>query len=173
MNKQLTTSLYLFKRTNSSWQVLLIFHKKLNCWLAPGGHVEVYENTEEGALRELFEETGLIGELITFRDLPIVYSDSTWVCPAEFIYDQIIPATPREPEHIHSDSTYFAVCNNEKEVVVQEQEVSRFHWYVQDDIETLNTFVGVKNIILYCFQKLNEDTVYYVKDYRKNGVQYA
>lgn len=40
-------------------QVLLIKHKKLGIWLAPGGHVEANELPHVCAIREVYEETGL------------------------------------------------------------------------------------------------------------------
>ena len=40
-------------------KVLLIKHKKLGYWLAPGGHVEEDELPHEAAEREVWEETGL------------------------------------------------------------------------------------------------------------------
>lgn len=40
-------------------KVLLIKHKKLGYWLAPGGHVEDDELPHQAAEREVWEETGL------------------------------------------------------------------------------------------------------------------
>lgn len=40
-------------------KVLLVHHKKLDRWLAPGGHVELCEDTDQALNRELMEETGL------------------------------------------------------------------------------------------------------------------
>ncbi|HCR81561.1 MAG TPA: hypothetical protein DIV47_03745 [Candidatus Pacebacteria bacterium] len=40
-------------------KVLLIKHKKLGYWLAPGGHVEEGELPHQAAEREVWEETGL------------------------------------------------------------------------------------------------------------------
>ncbi len=41
-------------------RVLLIHHKKLDAWLAVGGHVELHETTDEAMDREIKEETRLI-----------------------------------------------------------------------------------------------------------------
>lgn len=40
-------------------KVLLVKHKKLGFWLAPGGHVEQNELPHRAAEREFFEETGI------------------------------------------------------------------------------------------------------------------
>ena len=41
-------------------RVLFVYHKKLDLWLAPGGHVELHEDTEQALEREILEETGLV-----------------------------------------------------------------------------------------------------------------
>ena len=40
-------------------KVLLMYNKKLNKWLQPGGHIEGMETPVETARREAFEETGI------------------------------------------------------------------------------------------------------------------
>lgn len=39
--------------------ILLMYNKKLNKWLQPGGHIEGKELPEDTAIRETFEETGI------------------------------------------------------------------------------------------------------------------
>jgi len=38
---------------------LLLWHRKLQMWLPPGGHIDANELPHEAAIREVFEETGL------------------------------------------------------------------------------------------------------------------
>jgi 8-oxo-dGTP pyrophosphatase MutT (NUDIX family) len=57
--KHFTATTYIVHGT----KVLLHFHKKLNMWLAIGGHVEENELPEEAALREIVEEAGLVAVL--------------------------------------------------------------------------------------------------------------
>ena len=52
---------------NKKGELLVIFQKKWNCWVFPGGKIEPNETPLEAAKREVFEETNLIIE-----DLEIV-----------------------------------------------------------------------------------------------------
>ena len=45
-------------------EFLLMFHRKLGGWLAPGGHVESGENPAQAALREAKEELGVDLDLV-------------------------------------------------------------------------------------------------------------
>ena len=47
---------------NEKGELLVIFQKKWNCWVFPGGKIEPGETPEEAAKREVFEETNLIIE---------------------------------------------------------------------------------------------------------------
>lgn len=40
-------------------EVLLMYNRKLNLWLQPGGHIEGLETPQETAIRETLEETGI------------------------------------------------------------------------------------------------------------------
>jgi 8-oxo-dGTP pyrophosphatase MutT (NUDIX family) len=44
---------------SSSKKMLLVFHKKANSWIFPGGHIEECELPTEAAIREAKEEIGL------------------------------------------------------------------------------------------------------------------
>ena len=52
---------------NSAKQVLMIFHKKLQVWLLPGGHIEENELPDDAVLREIYEETGVKAEILSNR----------------------------------------------------------------------------------------------------------
>jgi 8-oxo-dGTP pyrophosphatase MutT (NUDIX family) len=43
---------------------LLHWHKKLQCWLPPGGHIEPNEDPVQAVLREVAEETGVEAEVV-------------------------------------------------------------------------------------------------------------
>lgn len=54
-------------------RVLLIKHKKLNLWLAPGGHVETGELPFQAAEREFWEETGVPVSAIQLNESDLNY----------------------------------------------------------------------------------------------------
>ncbi len=57
LERQYCASAYTIDFENK--KVLLMYNKKLNKWLQPGGHIEGKEMPEETAIRETFEETGI------------------------------------------------------------------------------------------------------------------
>ena len=57
INRQYCASAYTIDFNNN--EVLLMYNKKLNKWLQPGGHIEGLETPIETAIRETKEETGI------------------------------------------------------------------------------------------------------------------
>ena len=45
-------------------RTLLHWHKKLQLWLPPGGHVDPNEDPVQAVLREVLEETGIVAEVV-------------------------------------------------------------------------------------------------------------
>lgn len=88
--------------TASAWilsvdqqRCLLVYHRKLQRWLQPGGHADGEPEVHRTALREAEEETGL------WRLALHVERDGS-VLPFDLDV-HAIPARPTEPEHKHYD----------------------------------------------------------------------
>lgn len=60
-------------------KIMLVKHKKLGIWLAPGGHLETGELPHQAAERECFEETGISVKAI--NPFPTIADDETTYYP--------------------------------------------------------------------------------------------
>lgn len=85
-------------------RTLLHWHKRLQQWMPPGGHIEENEDPVQAVLREIHEETGLVAEVIVSRaPLPFDYPEQV---PAP--YTILIEDIPGPGEaHKHIDLIYF------------------------------------------------------------------
>jgi 8-oxo-dGTP pyrophosphatase MutT (NUDIX family) len=74
-------------------KVLLIFHPFIKQWFQPGGHIDDGESPINAAIREVYEETGVLCESIEDQSNPIDID----------LHE--IPANPKkaEGEHLHID----------------------------------------------------------------------
>lgn len=83
---------------------LVHWHRKVQAWLAPGGHVEPNEDPVQAMHREVKEETGLNVRIIQAMELPEL-SELEQIAPPytvmiEDVFDQ------QFGEHQHIDFTY-------------------------------------------------------------------
>ena len=87
-------------------KILLHWHKKVNEWLPPGGHIENNEIPEEAVIREVYEESGLSIKLFSNKDLfkkidPVKELEK----PESILLEPI--DDPKEGKHFHIDMIYF------------------------------------------------------------------
>jgi len=131
-------------------EFLLMFHRKLGKWLAPGGHVEGEENTAQTALREAKEELGVDIRILEIKgelgkdgkDFRRVESDpkSDAFCTIE---EFIHPIGAQDP-HIHVDSIYVGTMTCEKGTEKRDKgEVAAKDWFSLSQVEKLTTFDNV------------------------------
>jgi 8-oxo-dGTP diphosphatase len=84
--------------------VLLIEHRKLGCWLYPGGHIDADEDPVQAVLREVAEETGITGQIIT--ETRFSHPVATVLAAPFTICVQDIPGDARTGPHQHIDMVY-------------------------------------------------------------------
>jgi 8-oxo-dGTP pyrophosphatase MutT (NUDIX family) len=81
--------------------VLLLWHRKLQMWLPPGGHIEPNELPDDAAIREVAEEAGI--DIILVGDRGVSVGRPRALCQPAGIQLETIG-----PNHEHIDLIYFA-----------------------------------------------------------------
>ena len=125
-------------------KVLLIFHKKLNKWLIPGGHVNKNESPDEAVLREIKEEVGLTPRFVgNFNDKLKLNSEKQRPIPY-CILEELIPQHKDKREHIHIDFIY--ILQSDKQDKIVNNEIHEINWVSKSEISDLDTFDSIKQI---------------------------
>lgn len=140
IERQYCASAYTIDFKNK--KVLLMYNKKLNKWLQPGGHIEYNEIPTETAVRETKEETGV--------DIQIVgttFDDEN--------YEPI--ATKRYKNNVGDmiDIQYLAIPLNTK---IKSKEKNKVMWLDLKDVEKFeNLDLEIKIKVLTLFDTYRED----------------
>ena len=114
-----TCSAFIFSEQG---QCLALFHKKLQRWLQPGGHVEYKDQTPlAAALREAQEESYLM-DLVPLYPFPIDLDIHR------------IPARKDEAEHFHYDIRYALLTKTPQKAMLS-YESTGLSWLNQDTLE--------------------------------------
>lgn len=100
-------------------KTLLLWHKKAQAWLPPGGHIETDELPEIAAIREVYEETGLHVELLG--------KQTSWGGVKVLRTPICILLEDISPGHQHIDLIYFARITG-GHLRVDPEEASQFRW---------------------------------------------
>lgn len=135
--------------TKSSKKILLLYHKKLNRWLQPGGHIEKFENPIEAAVREVKEETGIdIGFLS--KGINKIDNEGTILPTPQFIMEQTIPQHKDQPKHYHLDIQYVVKVSQQK-IKHNKTESNGIGWFTKGEALKLpihkDTEVVIKKIL--------------------------
>jgi 8-oxo-dGTP diphosphatase len=144
-NKHYVATAYVYDKHTD--QFLLVFHKKLEKWLPPGGHLDAGEEPHAGALRELREETGLVGRIRNLLGTPNVSTPDIAQLPSPFcVLSEPIPTVGSDEEHVHIDFVYAVEIDREQSLNVDAQEVSAARWFSWREIDRLETYANVRRV---------------------------
>ncbi len=119
-------------------KVLLRMHDKLKIWLSVGGHIELGEDPNEAAVREVLEEVGLNVTLWDPRTSP-ANSDEHWreLIPPVALGRHAIHH-PSLPVHEHVTCVYFAKAISDAVTVHYEGDRSdEWRWFTRSELDAL------------------------------------
>lgn len=118
---------------------LMLYHRDLETYLYPGGHMTSSDSTPyDAAVREVIEETGI-------SDFKCVNVNEDYLTPLD-IHIHNTPYNKRLdlPEHYHFDFRYLFVIDSIEEVKIDEEELAEYQWV---DIDYLKTKTHLGHII--------------------------
>lgn len=131
--RHFTVATFVIDAAGEEPRVLLLFHRKLEMWLPPGGHVDENELPDQAAVREVWEETGVEVELVGEKALPLDKPG----CPRQLVVPRGIQLEDIAPGHQHIDLVYFARPVAPGSEVRKNRESDRAGWYTKPEAETL------------------------------------
>ena len=144
-NEACVTFNSLFKRIEAAGGIVrnskkeFLFIKRLGIWDLPKGKLHKAESKEDGALREVMEETGLSGLTIT-KQLPSTFH----------IY------TDRKGNEILKETYWFEMmCSDDQNLVPQvEEDITEVKWFSSAnlDIPVQNTYASLRYLLDSYFQ---------------------
>ena len=134
-------------------KVLLRKHDKLGIWLSVGGHVELNEDPNEAAVREVKEEVGLKIELDdSARTFNPENPDYPELIPPHFLNRHSI-----DKNHQHITFVYFAKAKT-MDIIPSESEKSEdIKWFIKQELmENTEILENIKYYALSALEQLNK-----------------
>ncbi|MDQ3077121.1 MAG: NUDIX domain-containing protein [bacterium] len=112
-------------------KVLLRLHDKYRIWLSIGGHIELDEDPNQAALREVKEEVGLTIQLLDTRSKELVEKSEGELIAPMFLKRHNINA-----DHEHVVMTYFATADSD--MIIPESETDQWKWVTKEDLKSMD-----------------------------------
>ncbi|MEK6813041.1 MAG: NUDIX domain-containing protein [Nanoarchaeota archaeon] len=130
-------------------KILLLFHKKLQQWLFPGGHIESNETPDRAVLREVKEETGLDFQFLQCS--PLEQS-------LEEIEKLAVPFHANlhsVGDHDHYCSYYLGTASHDQYQINNESKALR--WFTRSQLQDLEGILpSIKKMAFYALEKAEE-----------------
>ncbi len=130
-------------------RVLLRKHDKYNFWLSVGGHIELDEDPNQAAIREVKEEVGLdielVDDLLPFQMRTGEYRE---LIPPKFTNRHNI-----SDSHEHVTFTYFGIVKTDN--IIPENKDDTWKWFSKEDLEKNEESIR-EHILFYAKQALAE-----------------
>lgn len=136
-NGHLTAGGFVYSK--STQKFLVMYHKDLEMFLYPGGHMEITDETPlERAKIEVKEETGLEVETLNiFKDELIPIDIDTHKIP----YNKRV----NMPQHYHFDFRYLFVVKDENGVKIDADEMGSYKWINKQELAQDKNYGNIIN----------------------------
>lgn len=158
-DRHYTSTGYVYDRLTNRF--LMVFHKKFQKWIPPGGHIKTGEEPNEAALREVYEETGLIGHILRFPNQTKITVNNAIDLPLPFcVLSERIPLFGDEQEHVHINFVYIVLIDQPFSIKLLKDEVSNFQWISLESIGKLDTFNSIRELCKLIYTALRENSKY-------------
>jgi 8-oxo-dGTP pyrophosphatase MutT (NUDIX family) len=126
MRKEISAGGVVFRQVGESYEILLI-HDRFGKITLPKGHQESGETIEETAIREIEEETGVKGEIVTKIDT------------ITYVF------THEKYGEVEKEVTYFVVKTDTNNIQPQLEEINEVAWYSIDEAKAIHQVKGYGN----------------------------
>ena len=111
-------------------KILLRKHDKYGFWLSVGGHIELDEDPNEAAIREVKEEVGLDIELYHENQYKLSKNENyKELIPSQFMNRQKI-----NDSHEHVTLIYFATTDTDKLILSETEKSDGCRWFTKKDL---------------------------------------
>lgn len=151
-------------------KALLVKHKKLGFWLAPGGHVQADELPHRASEREFWEETGIkVTAIDAYPNLQSVdseYLPNPFLTNLHWISEENYQArlTSTQPTQRYTKGKWKKGCEQhycfiylmksvgEVDFKQNEEETDGIGWFAEEEVEQLDTTADIKSELKLAFQ---------------------
>ena len=133
-------------------KVLIRKHDKYDKWLAVGGHIELNEDPNVAAIREVKEEVGLGIELVGKR---LDVKDKSWSGYRNLIPPRYMNIHSINSTHQHISLIYFAKSVSDKVVDEGVEKSKGYKWFTKQDLKRNDE--GISELVkFYALEALDE-----------------
>jgi 8-oxo-dGTP diphosphatase len=132
-------------------KVLLVYHKKLNVWLYPGGHIEENETPDETVVREVIEETGLNVEIISEKDDNLADKNAD----VSVLHQPYALLCELVGDHYHNDMVYLCRVKGRVELKHNKQESKAIRFFCLNELDDIKIFPNFKTLLIKVFSQIN------------------
>ncbi len=123
-------------------KVLLIFHRKLQLWLPPGGHIEKDEVPDDAVIREFKEELNLDVELLGKNDVPMAGNIKRQLAVPFYVNVHSVG------DHDHCCFYYLCKPRGMQNLKLNTSELDDFRWFSAEELKQDRVPADVRNIAL-------------------------